>query len=266
MKGGIYIGLFNVRTGRRKPKAVAFVDYEHWYISLNNLYHIKPDIKGWVTDMAKTLDVKEIYFFGDFSKGSLRDEFTKIRGYSNKIIETGNASAHIQKDFTDFIMLDHIYQEATSRKNEFDVFVIFTGDGHFNSVVSFLKNICKKEVSIYAVKGACSNQLKMTATRWTEYPNDEERMKPYFQMIFTNLDNLLKSGKEKTRPTFIKTVEAVSIYNKVPKEEIRQALQWLVDNKYIKRESEFSQGRKIMKISVDWHAVFRDNLWIPEKK
>ena len=29
------------------PTAVAFVDYESWYVSLIKNYGIKPDIKGW---------------------------------------------------------------------------------------------------------------------------------------------------------------------------------------------------------------------------
>ena len=91
-------------------------------------------------------------FFGDFSKNqSLREEMTKIRGFTNNIIETGNGTNRVTKDFTDFIMLDHIYQAAMSDRDDIDVFVIFTGDGHFTSVASFLKNKCKKEVEIYAV-------------------------------------------------------------------------------------------------------------------
>ena len=129
------IGLFTKRSVEKKPRAVAFVDYEHWYISLDKMYHVKPDIRAWVEDMSQTLNVQEIYFFADFSKAGLREEIPKIRGFTNKIIETGSMTTRVQKDFTDFIMLDHIYQEAMSRQNDNDVFVIFTGDGHFYSVV-----------------------------------------------------------------------------------------------------------------------------------
>ena len=215
--------------------------------------------------MSKSMDVKEIYFFGDFSKNGLSSEIMKIRSFSNKIIETRNASAYLQKDFTDFIMLDHIYQEAMQNKDSIDNFIIFTGDGHFNSVVSFLKNMCKKEVGIYAIKGAFSNQLKQTASWWVEYPNDIERYKPYFQMIFNNMNYLEKSGRRDAKPTFIKTIQAVSSHNNVNTEDVRSAMQWLVDNKYIIRKSEYSFGKKLMTISVDWHRVVKDGLWTPEK-
>lgn len=245
---------------------MAFVDYEHWYISLHKMYHIRPDIEGWVRDMSETMDVKALYFFGDFSNNSsLRDEITKIRGFTSKIIETGNASSHVKKDFTDFIMLDHIYQEAMARRDNIDVFILFTGDAHFNSAASFLKNICKKEVGIYGIRGGFSNQLKTTASWWVEYPNDAARLKPYFQAIFTSLDNLEKADKKrKPLPTFIRTVESVSSANKLPRDDVRQAMQWLVDNGYILRRQEHSFGKKIMTIAVDWHKVVRDGLWTPE--
>ena len=42
--------LFSKQEGSKlgqKKRAVAFVDFEHWYISLDKLYHIRPDIKGF---------------------------------------------------------------------------------------------------------------------------------------------------------------------------------------------------------------------------
>jgi len=253
------------KSKERKPRAIAFVDYEHWYISLNKMFHIKPDIGGWVRDMSRTLDVKDIYFFGDFSNNSaLREEMTKIRGFSSKIIETSNVSNRIKKDFTDFIMLDHIYQTAMAYRDNIDVFILFTGDAHFNSAASFLKNICKKEVGIYGIRGGFSNQLKTTASWWVEYPNDVERYKPYFQLIFDNLNDLEKSDRRrKALPTFIKTVETVSRKYNVSRESVRAAMQWLVDNGYLIRKTENSFGKSIITITANWHRVVTDGLWTP---
>lgn len=253
------------KSKERKPRAIAFVDYEHWYISLNKMFHIKPDIGSWVRDMSRTLDVKDIYFFGDFSNNSaLREEMIKIRGFSSKIIETSNVSNRIKKDFTDFIMLDHIYQTAMAYRDHIDVFILFTGDAHFNSAASFLKNICKKEVGIYGIRGGFSNQLKTTASWWVEYPNDVERYKPYFQLIFDNLNDLEKSDRRrKALPTFIKTVETVSRKYNVPRESVRAAMQWLVDNGYLIRKTENSFGKSIITITANWHRVVTDGLWTP---
>ncbi len=40
-----------------KPKAVAFVDFEHWYISLDKMHdHTRPDSKGWYADITTKYD------------------------------------------------------------------------------------------------------------------------------------------------------------------------------------------------------------------
>ncbi len=231
------------------------------------MFHTRPNIGKWVSDMEQTLDVRGIWFFGDFSKNkSLREEMVKIRGFTNNIIETGNGIKGVTKDFTDFIMLDHIYQAAMTDRDDIDVFVIFTGDGHFTSVSSFLKNKRKKEVGIYAVKGCCSNQLRMAASWTVEYPDESDERKMIFQLILSSLDKIEHSPSKKTRPTFVKTVEAVSIQNKLPKKQVREAAQWLIDNGYIERKKEKAFGKTIVTVSVNWYKVVKDGLWSPEKK
>lgn len=144
-------GLFKKQRSESK-RAIIFVDYEHWYISFDKFYNKKPDIKAFREELAQTYEIADIIFFADFSNPSLRSEISRIREVTGSIIETQNASAHFKKDFTDFIMLDHIYQSALMR-SDIDTFIIFSGDGHFSSVVSFLKTKCRKEVGIYGVKG-----------------------------------------------------------------------------------------------------------------
>ena len=104
---------------------------------MEKLYGTKPDIQSWVNTIMDIADVKEIIFFADFSNPSLANEIPKIRGFSNKIIETRNVNPKNEKDFTDFIMLDHIYQRAF-QDNGTEMFIIFTGDAHFNSVFAFM--------------------------------------------------------------------------------------------------------------------------------
>ncbi len=95
--------LFGFKKRSRLPsdrkRAIAFVDYEHWYISLNNLYGIKPDIRAWRAILSEKYDVKSIYFFGNFSNPALRAEISKIREISSLIIETQNSAAHYKKRF-----------------------------------------------------------------------------------------------------------------------------------------------------------------------
>lgn len=153
-----------------KPSAIAFVDYEHWYISMYRMYSRKPDIRQWRSAVSELYNVHDILFFGDFSNPSLRAEISKIREVSSSIIETQNASSYHKKDYTDFIMLDHIYQRAITYGYNTDVFIIFSGDGHFSSAASFLVNRCGKTVAVYGIRDCLSTQLKNTASVTVEWP------------------------------------------------------------------------------------------------
>ena len=174
---------------RTLPKAIAFVDFEHWYISLERMYSVKPDVKAWAEELRESYDVEEIAIFADFSNPGLRGELEKIRNVTNIVIDTKNQSEHYKKDFTDFIMLDYIYQRAMTKKN-IDTFIIFTGDGHFTSVVRFIINQCRRKVGIYGVTGATSSQLKASASWCRELPSDSEIYKTYYKFIVDNFNYL----------------------------------------------------------------------------
>ena len=102
--------IFKRQSSHKKPHAIAFVDYEHWYISLEKLDQKKPDIKAWFNEISTKYDVKDIIFFADFSNTAIRLEIPKIREVSSTIIETQNASAHHKKDFTDFTFFYSFYK------------------------------------------------------------------------------------------------------------------------------------------------------------
>ena len=196
-KRGLIIPLFS--RGKDKPsvpeifqnsslkKAIAFIDYESWYVSMNVNYGMKPNIKSWFETISKRYNLTETVFFADFSHKSLADEIQRIRPFSNKIIDTRNPTG-VKKDFTDFIILDNIYQKAMMSEG-IDVFILFSGDGHFSSVVSFLKNICGKEVGIFAVEGSFSRQLRECAS-WSEaVPDEDELFGNDYGLIFSELKN-----------------------------------------------------------------------------
>ena len=87
-------------------------------------------------------------------------------------------------------MLDSIYQRAMFAK-DIDTFIIFTGDGHFTSVVKFLTNTCKKEVIVYAVRDCLSGMLKSAASKYIEIPTSEEIENMRISMVV----NYLKKQK-----------------------------------------------------------------------
>lgn len=238
-----------------KPRALAFVDFEHWYISLDKMYESKrPDIKGWYNEISKDYDVREIYFFGDFSNQSLRQEIPRIREVTSLIIETQNASSFHKKDYTDFILLDHIYQRAME-SDDIETFIIFSGDGHFSSVASFLSVKLGKTVGVYAVKNALSNQLKNSATWSKEISGRSEKTTLRYQMILKNIKTVCDNSKKTPRITKAKTVQNVSRVNRVPAREIDRALSDLIRYGYIKETKEKQGEKQIQVLTVNWDKV-----------
>lgn len=253
--------LFNKKT--ELPKGIAFIDYEHWYIALEKMYERKPSIHVWLHEVQKKCDLKEVIFFANFSKFRDKEtEIKRIRTITNSIIDTYNPDAHYKKDFTDFIILDNIYQKALSR-DDINTFVIFTGDGHFSSVCAFLKNFCHKEVGIYGVSGAISSTLAKNASWVREIPLDSEINASYYNMIFTYLKNM--EVQHEMYPTFRKTVETVSEINRVDYETIKQLLSQLISDGYIcQKTKNIRRHEQIRILEPNWSLIHKDRLWIKD--
>ena len=257
----IFRSLFGGKKTAKK-KAVAFVDYEHWYISLSKLHKQKPLIKPWFERLSDEYKLEEVYFFGDFAGTSLKDEVPRIREVTNFIIETGSTSPHRKKDFTDFILLDRIYQTAMNR-HDIDVYIIFSGDGHFSSVAQFLRTKHKKTFGIYGIKDAFSQQLKNTATWTKELPGDDENRQEYYCAILNNLDHL-KAGNKNGKivyPTFRATVEAVTKHYRLPYKEVRAALSDMIEKGYIAQKEIVTEGKNLRILDIDWKKATRDGIW-----
>ena len=238
MKGGYGILSFFKKDSSKQecasqsalPKAVAFVDYEHWYISLKNNYGLQPNIKAWFEDLNSKFNLTEVNFFADFSHKSLADEIGRIRLYSNKIIDTRSPNG-VQKDFTDFIILDNMYQKALS-SDDIDVFILFSGDGHFGSVTSFLKNFYHKTVVIYGVNGSFSKQLKETANVFYTLPTEQDINESFYKHIFDYLKN-------SPSPTYNEAIEVAAKKSRgnASKQKITSAMKTLMENNVISERS-----------------------------
>ena len=256
------MGLFSIKRSQdkgRKPKAAAFVDFEHWAISLSRNFAMKPDIRSWYKKLAETYELCDVYFFGDFSNPLLRAEIPKIREFTTGIIETQNASPHHKKDFTDFIMLDHIYQR--SFQGDVDAFILFTGDGHFSSVVSYLVNKRHKIVEIFGIDGAISTSLKNTATATTALPTPEEVALSREFALLRSLKKLYETAKS-PRPTYVKTVEAVSAELGCDKSVMAKAMDSLIEKGYVYQTRKYFRGGNFAKILAMNTALLKnDGIW-----
>lgn len=259
------MGIFNIFKKDKKPKAIAFVDYEHWYISYDKMYHIKPDLHSWAEQLNQQYDMVGMHFFADYSDPRIASEVQRIREITNSIIETQNTSLYHKKDMTDFIMLDYIYQEALDGYLP-DVIILFTGDGHFQSVVKYLVNKRKKKVVVYGVRDAFSNQLKTVASSYVEMPNQETVKNDFYEMIVKNFDYIATHPEKNIKATFNNTVAIVARVNHTDYSKVKKALSEMIYKGYILQKSTDIQGKTIKLLSPNWDKLICDGLYKANSK
>ena len=242
------------------PRAVAFVDYEHWYISLERTLGEKPDIQSWFDDLKKRCNIIEVIFFGNFEKFKDKETETKrIRAFTNKIIDTYNPDLRYKKDYTDFIILDNIYQKAF-QDDSAELFIIFSGDGHFSSVAAFLKNFCGKQVGIYGVTGGISKNLINSSDWCVEMPLKVDEEAIIRDAIFSYLKEC--ESVPDFYPTYMRSVELISEKRELDKEALSAALSDLIKQNYITQETtKTSSGRPIRYLKPDWSTIAKDGIW-----
>lgn len=253
----MFNGLFN-KSG--KHSVAVFVDYEHWYYGYNNIFSMKPNVEEWYEELTEEYSVKNIVFFGDFHGNSIEKELPRLEKITKNVVHTASTKDGVDKDFTDFIILDAIYREA-AKKNSPDVFIIFTGDAHFNLAIKYLREL-KKKVIIYGVKHSLSNKLKSSANSYVEMPRSKQEQQYYYDAI---LNSLYIVKKRRKMATYGKTIESVSAHSGVSKERIQAALNDLMNNKYLNLEEIKYHGKKPKILTVDWERVEQDGLWEKNK-
>ncbi len=248
-----------------KPKAFVYIDFEHWYYSLKRLYKCRPDVVEWKQKIEKKYNLKSINVFADFSESDIKYEVQPLRQITNKIIETQNMTKCGKKDMTDFVMLDAIYQSVDD-PNSPSTYIVFTGDGHFQSVVSYLINCKGKKVIVYGVRQATNRQLAAVASECIQIPAENEFSEQHIKMIFSDLYSLSENQSGLIFPTYLKTVEIISRKNSANPDAIKAALSNLISKGYIR--SDIVRPRKNVEfraLFVNWDRVYEDEVWTSEK-
>jgi len=252
-------------------RTVVFVDYESWFYGLHNQFNAETDVIGWFKNLKTKGMIDDIYIFGDFENNKMiAQDRLKLRTLTSNIIDCANFES--KKDYTDFIILDRIYQTLI-RNDLTEQYIIFSGDGHFSNVAAFLKNFKDRVVGIYAVSGTLSQQLKNSAS-WveivspSEIQNEESVNSPqidnidndnkedsYYQKLITDYirDN---EASPTFVPTFTNTVSNVSATGNVSREIVSDLLKQLIENEVVSQRLQKTYCGKVLKgLSVNKQSI-----------
>ncbi|MDR1531332.1 MAG: NYN domain-containing protein [Clostridiales bacterium] len=235
--------------------SVVFIDYEYLYLSFLKIFKVQPNLNSILNEVKANGRIQKIKVFGDFTKNEINQERSRIRTITSDIIDCGNEALENKKDFTDFIMLDHIYQE-TIQNTSIGQFIFFTGDGHFSSVSTFLRTFMDKTVGVYGITKTLSRQLNECST-WTKYievVDDADEI--YQQRLIRNF----KFAQEKSIIlTFRNTVEHTHNNYGGDINKYEYVLRKMIDDGYVSSEicTAFSD-REFRMIIPQWHKIQED--------
>ncbi len=214
---------------------IIFVDYESWLFGMRNQYGVYPDVEGWFAQMQMRGSIRDIFFFGDFNNSEMENEVSKLRLITNNIIycsPSGYKKNYTnKKNYTDFIMLDHIYQNCF-KYEDVEQYIIFSGDKHFRSVIAFMKNFKNKVVGVCAVQGTLSEDLRNGAS-WYEEVMPAQRHNSVDpakcrQIIYDNF--LWVESQPNLNPTFRKTVQVITNKYGVESDVIEKTLSEMISD------------------------------------
>ena len=156
-------------------------------------------------------------------------------------------------------MLDYIYQTAIERP-EITTYILFTGDGHFQSAARFLSLKRKKTIILYGVRGSISKDLQAIATKTFELPVLREHTQDIYPLIVNNIAAV--ANKPQIIPTFNGTINAVARMNDLDVDLVRISLLEMMDKNYIyQKDYRVDFNRKVKIVAANWELLAKVGLW-----
>ena len=159
-----------------------------------------------------------------------------------------------------FVMLDYIYQAAALRP-QISTYILFTGDGHFQSIVKYLVQKLGKRVIVYGVLGATSARLKDVASETHELPTSHDVVLKRYKMV---IENMVYASKRDIITTFHSTAEAVARHYNIPQTEAYATVSDMLNKGFLvqkQRRVDFNRSVKI--VAADWDKLIQAGLWEP---
>ncbi|MDR1734619.1 MAG: NYN domain-containing protein [Oscillospiraceae bacterium] len=236
--------------GTAKLRTAVYVDYESLYWSFYNQLAALPDLELLVADIKKNAAVAKITVFGDFQSEPLGSERQRIRTVTNDIIDCSSHSDR-RKDFTDFIMLDHMYRDIL-QNSSMEQFILVTGDGHFSSFATFVRTFLDKSIGVYGVRGTLSNQLTVCASWAKVIDCVDADDSVYVRHLIHNFKLAEAKG---TFLTFKKTAAYTAQYHSGETLKYERILSQLIEDGYVFKQVTNQYGKDFTAIMPNWERI-----------
>lgn len=230
-------------------QTLVYIDYESLFYGMYDRYKLKPNLDALLEDLkTQGRFAESIKVFGDFSTDPIKSEQGKIRTITNTIIDCQqpNFDGH-KKDYTDFLMLDSIYQDSMT-KPHIEQFILITGDNHYSSVATFLRTQKDKIIGVYAVEGTLGNQLA-SCSSWvkTLVPRDASDDKHKDNLVLC----LASAWERNIKSTFMNTLKHTTDHYGGMYETYRRVLQEMINSgEVIQQMEELADGTPIRTIRL----------------
>lgn len=236
-------------SGDTLLQTLIYVDYESLFYGMYDRFKLKPNLDALLEDLkAQGRFAESIKVFGDFSNDLIKSEQGKIRTITSTIIDCQqpNSDGH-KKDYTDFLMLDSIYQDSMT-KPHVEQFVLITGDNHYSSVATFLRTQKDKVIGVYAVEGTLGRQLA-DCSSWVKTIQPKDATEEKYR---ENLIQCMKSAQDKSiKSTFMNTLNHVTNYYGGLYDMYRRVLSDMIaDGQVTQQMEEAADGTQIRTIRL----------------
>ncbi|MEW6523101.1 MAG: NYN domain-containing protein [Bacillota bacterium] len=228
----------------KSAKVALFVDIENLAKGMRNLgCQIVPE--DLVTTAARFGQVVHAKCFGDFREPIIADLKEELRAATLDVVDVPSQRREDGwKQFTDFAMLDDIYQVLFDYP-DVDTFVVAAGDGHFSGVVARLRIRHGKRVIVMGVEGGINHQLRAVASHVEELSTIPAAIDPG---DLHRLLSFMAVGEDQGKViTFSSTLKH---YRALPRSMTRQALQQLLDGGRLARDTVDIDGTTIKTLRI----------------
>ena len=226
-------------------KVALFVDIENLAKGLRNRgCQIVPE--DLVTAAARYGQVVHAKCFGDFREPIVADLREELRAATLDVVDVPSQKREDGwKQFTDFAMLDDIYQVLFDYP-DIDTYVVAAGDGHFSGVVARLRIRHNKRVIVMGVDGGINHQLRTAASHVEELSAIPLSLEP---ATLNKLLQFMTVGEEQGKIiTFSSTMKH---YRALPRSITRHALQQLLDTNRLLRDVMDIDGTSIKVLRIN---------------